>query len=512
MDIKIKHLNLRHRAGPCRLRSEITQQCTDILLGDAGTGAPGGDVVATVTRKGGTPVRDLTGQVFGELTVLERAENSKAGKARWLCRCSCSRTKTVLGEQLVKGETKTCGDRKKHPCTPAKDVVGEQIGEITIIGELEPHVCPSGDKQRRVLCRCPLGHEFEYRLAALRSERRSKLPCKKCRDAEREMRAREDQRSLIGKTFGRLTVISIAPDYVIPSTGYPVQMYNCRCKCKNKTVTARRSLESGKSKSCGCLKRELASERALDDLTGQKFGLLTVLRRVDDKVTSGGNRKVTYECFCDGCGTVTRVSGSELRNGQKSCGCMTYEFVAQAKIKDLSGQRFGRLVAVRMTGEQNSRGDVLWQCICDCERTCVVSSHALLSGNTGSCGCLQAGKSKLEVYVRQYFDGTKPKSFDWYESQVRFDDLRGVSGGKLSYDFGLYSADGNLECLIECQGMQHYKPVDRFGGEDKLEVQRVHDALKREYAANHGVRLVEAPYTLRTYDKVVAYLRDAGIA
>lgn len=191
---------------------------------------------------------------------------------------------------------------------------------------------------------------------------------------------------------------------------------------------------------------------------------------------------------------------------------MTYEFVAQAKIKDLSGQRFGRLVAVRMTGEQNSRGDVLWQCICDCERTCVVSSHALLSGNTGSCGCLQAGKSKLEVYVRQYFDGTKPKSFDWYESQVRFDDLRGVSGGKLSYDFGLYSADGNLECLIECQGMQHYKPVDRFGGEDKLEVQRVHDALKREYAANHGVRLVEVPYTLRTYDKVVAYLRDAGIA
>lgn len=470
-------------------------------------GQDGQDVPAPKSR-----VRDLKDREFGELTVVSRAENSKAGKARWNCKCSCGGEKTVVGSDLISGKITTCGDRKKHrPVSQVQDVVGEEHGGSVIVRELEPHVCPDGQKQRRVVCRCPHGHEFEYGLAALRSERCPEVACKECRDEERHRKAREEQQSMIGMKFGRLTVMSIAPDYVIPSTGYRHQMFNCLCECKNWTVTGRRDLESGKSKSCGCLKAERASEAALDDLSGREFGLLTVIGRVEDTVTAGGNRKATYLCHCAGCDSLIEVTGGELRNGQKSCGCAKGLFVSESKIKDLTDMRFGKLVAKSMTGEQTSGGNMLWWCVCDCKNVCVVNSRALLSGNTGSCGCALLSTSKLELYVTQYFDGCKPGAFDHYESQVRFDDLRGVSGGKLSYDFGLYDADGNLNCLIECQGVQHYKPVDRFGGDMKFEVQQFHDGLKREYAANHGIKLIELPYTLQTYDKTVECLKNEGI-
>lgn len=51
---------------------------------------------------------DLTGQRFGRLTVIERAENNKAGRARWLCRCDCGKYITVTGVDLRTGNTKSC--------------------------------------------------------------------------------------------------------------------------------------------------------------------------------------------------------------------------------------------------------------------------------------------------------------------------------------------------------------------------------------------------------------------
>ena len=52
---------------------------------------------------------DLTGQVFGRLTVLGRAENQRPGRAMWTCECSCGNTTVVPAPHLTKGETKSCG-------------------------------------------------------------------------------------------------------------------------------------------------------------------------------------------------------------------------------------------------------------------------------------------------------------------------------------------------------------------------------------------------------------------
>lgn len=54
-------------------------------------------------------VHDLTGQTFGKLTVLSRADNNKKNRAMWKCVCECGRTSIVSGSNLLCGTTRSCG-------------------------------------------------------------------------------------------------------------------------------------------------------------------------------------------------------------------------------------------------------------------------------------------------------------------------------------------------------------------------------------------------------------------
>lgn len=65
-----------------------------------------------------------------------------------------------------------------------------------------------------------------------------------------------------------------------------------------------------------------------------------------------------------------------------------------AKPKDITGQRFGRLVAIKSTGEKTG-GYYLWLCECDCGNDAIVRLTNLTQGRTSSCGCLQIELSKL---------------------------------------------------------------------------------------------------------------------
>lgn len=56
-------------------------------------------------------------------------------------------------------------------------------------------------------------------------------------------------------------------------------------------------------------------------------------------------------------------------------------------IRDLTGQRFGKLVAIRPTGRSNKWKSELWECKCDCGNTTEVASAELVKGKTQSCGC-----------------------------------------------------------------------------------------------------------------------------
>lgn len=54
-------------------------------------------------------VIDRVGHVYGRLTVIDRADNTANGQARWLCKCECGNTRVVLGTLLRLGKTKSCG-------------------------------------------------------------------------------------------------------------------------------------------------------------------------------------------------------------------------------------------------------------------------------------------------------------------------------------------------------------------------------------------------------------------
>ena len=52
---------------------------------------------------------DLTGRRFGRLTVIQRSENGKDGRAKWLCVCDCGCSTIVRGDRLRSGKTTSCG-------------------------------------------------------------------------------------------------------------------------------------------------------------------------------------------------------------------------------------------------------------------------------------------------------------------------------------------------------------------------------------------------------------------
>lgn len=82
----------------------------------------------------------------------------------------------------------------------------------------------------------------------------------------------------------------------------------------------------------------------------------------------------------------------------------------------------------------------------------------------------------------------------YFEQEYSFKDLVSSSGHPLRFDFAVFDDDGQIDFLIEYQGIQHYKPKPKFGGMTGLKKQQYYDMLKREYCKKHGIRLVLIPY------------------
>ena len=114
---------------------------------------------------------------------------------------------------------------------------------------------------------------------------------------------------LAGQKFNKLTVIRY--DHSDGKRGGVVWL--CKCECGNETFATSHSLVTGKKKSCGCLNEKRY------DLTGQVFGLLTVIEKV-----SGNERKKLEKWLCQcKCGNTCTVSREALLyQGKISCGCM----------------------------------------------------------------------------------------------------------------------------------------------------------------------------------------------
>ena len=101
-------------------------------------------------------------------------------------------------------------------------------------------------------------------------------------------------------------------------------------------------------------------------------------------------------------------------------------------------------------------------------------------------GCPICKVSQGERRINQYFKLYNIEN----AKQVKFDSLIGIGNNCLSYDF--YLPTYNI--LIEYQGRQHYEPVEAFGGQKYFDIQQEHDRRKRQYAKDHGIKLLEIAY------------------
>lgn len=81
-----------------------------------------------------------------------------------------------------------------------------------------------------------------------------------------------------------------------------------------------------------------------------------------------------------------------------------------------------------------------------------------------------------------------------YQEEYSFPDLVSSSGRPLRFDFAVFDDNGDIDFLIEFQGIQHYQAKSKFGGAKGLYRQKYNDAQKRNYCKIHGLTLVAVPY------------------
>lgn len=141
-----------------------------------------------------------------------------------------------------------------------------------------------------------------------------------------------------GERIGRWTVLG-----EIRKNGK--KYYECRCDCGTVKEVYYRSLESGASLSCGCLRGELAKGRAVD-LTGNRYGKLIVLR-------SDPGKDGYWICECD-CGKRKSIRGTSLtkKNGTQSCGCDQRAIAAETGRKTVA-ENARRQIATNMAYRTN---------------------------------------------------------------------------------------------------------------------------------------------------------------
>lgn len=156
------------------------------------------------------------------------------------------------------------------------------------------------------------------------------------------------------------------------------------CDCGTEKVMLASNVRRGLSTTCGGIAHRTKS------LVGRKFGAWTVIEYARGSQFGGA----MWSCSCE-CGAVKDVLAASLRNGaSRSCGCKSREAATAAMTVDLTGRRFGRLVAQKLAGYTPGSG-ARWSCLCDCGRNKVVLSRNLVNGRTISCGCAVKDGAKI---------------------------------------------------------------------------------------------------------------------
>lgn len=242
------------------------------------------------------------GDRFSRLQIVGRAPNTKSGKSMWECLCDCGNITIVAATHLRAGGVKSCGclrdellaERQvthgfsNHPLYRRWAAIVQRCTNPNV-----PHFCYYGGRGISVYEdwktnpekfifyvqsldpfweeKINLGYQIDrisnngnYEPGNIR------LVTSKENNANRRNRdtagvslgttpgMNKNVKVLTGLVFGRLLVISRNKD----NSKQRRAQWNCICVCGNRCVVMSSLLTEGKTKSCGCLNREVVSEKS----------------------------------------------------------------------------------------------------------------------------------------------------------------------------------------------------------------------------------------------------------
>lgn len=409
-------------------------------------------------------------------------------------------------------------------------MIGKKFGRLTVLERANTRK----GREYWWKCLCDCGRQIEVRGTSLRNGTTRSCGCLRNELTRQRNSTRADiTNNLIGQKYGLLTATELLPDRVNGQ-----RVWRCQCECgKQKDVLAR-DLKTGRVKSCGCLPTNTSR-----DLTGNKYGRLTVIKLLPERKSNGGAvwlcrcdcgqelpvaagnllRGTTRSCGClrrddlsgqqfgrltveslgsksgagNGaywlcrcvCGNYCEVQASKLKSGYtKSCGCIKSD-----NINNLVGKKFGKLTVVRDSGKRRGgSGGIIWECLCECGESKLMRQDALVSGRTISCGCIRSkGNEKVASLLKKH----KIK----YIKEYSPDDLK--RKGSLRFDFAILDEKHFVVYFIEYDGELHYG-YSNSGWDNAERFQRTveSDNLKNIYCQQHHIPLIRIPYT--RYDKL----------
>lgn len=198
-------------------------------------------------------------------------------------------------------------------------------------------------------------------------------------------------KDLTGLRVGKLTVLEATDQRIRNAV-----VWRCKCDCGNEILVESRRLKPGAIFSCGC---EMSPYDDVKDLTGLRFGKLTVLGKSGNKAKDGNP---LWLCQCE-CGNKIETTKRRLITGNtRSCGCGK-----KSPLKDWVGKRFGMLTVLSYACKEN--GFHIWHCRCDCGNEVDVRQNNLLQRWTKSCGCQRDPQKNLHYEGGTCLEMLNPK-------------------------------------------------------------------------------------------------------
>ena len=259
------------------------------------------------------------------------------------------------------------------------------------------------------------------------------------------------------------------------------QLLEIKCQCGNifkTTFTRFRQLD----KSCcnDCSKHNYSLDFVKKYISS--FGCILI----DDNYVNG-NQKLNLICDC-GENFETTFNKFKNRNKTKcnkcSIGRKNNTYLTIEEVIDYLESKS----LVLMSDYHNSSSKI--KLLCTCGDIFETNFNKVRNSNKIRCNKCTKSMSKIEILTKEYLI----KHNILFKSQYIFDDLKTRYNVYLRFDFAIFDKDNNLKLLLELDGQQHFKPIDRFGGEKQLEINQNNDNRKNNYCQTNNIKLFRIPY------------------